>query len=99
MTSRLLDARRTLIIALSVIAGMAVEVFPSITASAPLALRPLVGSSLVLATVVALALNLFVPDRSEEDRQADQSMGKRMTRIRFKLFQTQGGKWGARPTS
>ncbi len=33
MTSRLLDARRTLIISLSVIAGMAVEVFPSIAGS------------------------------------------------------------------
>jgi len=37
------------------IAGTAVEVFPSISASAPLALRPVIGSSLVLATVIALA--------------------------------------------
>jgi xanthine permease XanP len=59
MSSRLLDARRTLVISLSVIAGMAIEVFPSIATSAPPPLSYLVGSSLVLSTVTALALNLL----------------------------------------
>jgi xanthine permease XanP len=97
MTSRLLDARRTLIIALSVIAGTAVEVFPSISASAPLALRPVIGSSLVLATVIALALNLLFRigikktakltiEEAAVDPDAVQA-----------FFQSQGAKWGARP--
>ena len=59
MTSRLLDARRTVIIGLSTIAAMAVEVFPSIPASVPPGLRPVIGSSLVLATALALILNLL----------------------------------------
>jgi NCS2 family nucleobase:cation symporter-2 len=55
ISSRLLDARRTLVLGLSLIAGLAVEVFPSIAAMAPRPLVPLVGSSLVLSTVLALA--------------------------------------------
>ena len=59
ISSRLLDARRTLVLGLSLIAGLAVEVFPSIAAMAPKPLAPLVGSSLVLSTLLALALNLL----------------------------------------
>jgi NCS2 family nucleobase:cation symporter-2 len=97
MTSRLLDSRRTVIIALSTIAGMAVEVFPSISASAPPGLRPVVGSSLVLATVFALVLNLVfrigvkktATLRFEDAAPDPDAVGA--------FFQTQGGKWGARP--
>ena len=59
MTSRMLDARRTLVIGLSIIAGVAVEVFPTLAASAPKALAPLLASSLVFSTVIALGLNLL----------------------------------------
>jgi NCS2 family nucleobase:cation symporter-2 len=97
MTSRLLDSRRTVIIALSTIAGIAVEVFPSISASAPPGLRPVVGSSLVLATVFALGLNLLfrigvkktATLRIEDAAPDPDKIGD--------FFQTQGAKWGARP--
>jgi NCS2 family nucleobase:cation symporter-2 len=96
MTSRLLDARRTVIIALSVIAGLAVEVFPSISTSAPPALLPLVSSSLVLATTFALALNLVfrigvkkTATLTIEDTAPDPEAVEA-------FFQTQGAKWGAR---
>jgi xanthine permease XanP len=76
---------------------MAVEVFPSISASAPPGLRPVVGSSLVLATVFALALNLLfrigvkkTATLSIEDAVPDpDKIGG--------FFQTQGATWGARP--
>ena len=58
MSSRLLDARRSLTIALAIVAGIAVDIFPAIAQATPLA-GPLVGSSLVLATVTALGLNLL----------------------------------------
>ena len=58
MSSRLLDARRSLTIALAIVAGIAVDIFPAIAQAAPLA-GPLVGSPLVLATVTALGLNLL----------------------------------------
>jgi xanthine permease XanP len=97
MVSRLLDARRTLIIALSTIAGMAIEAFPSIAASAPPPFAALVGSSLVLATITALGLNLIfrIGVRKTatfiiKDRQSDPEKIER-------FFHTQGATWGARP--
>ena len=94
MMSRLLDARRTLIIALSTIAGMAIEVFPSISGSASAPLAPLVGGSLVLATVTALALNLVfrigvrqTAQFTIADRLVDPAAVER-------LFQTQGAELG-----
>jgi xanthine permease XanP len=59
LTSRLLDARRTLLIGLSLIAGVAIEAFPGIAAGVPAPLVPIIGSSLVFSTVIALALNLL----------------------------------------
>ncbi len=95
MTSRLLDPRRTLMIALSVVGGTAIEVFPHLASVAPKPLAPFVGSSLVFATVLALNL-LFrlgvkrtvklVIDRPETSHQ----------RI-DEFFVRQGAAWGARP--
>jgi len=97
MTSRLIDARRTLIIALSLIAGMAVEVFPSIAASAPAPFASLVGSSLVLATMTALALNLAF--RIGVRKSATLTIADRKIEPEAveRFFQTQGATWGARP--
>jgi xanthine permease XanP len=97
MTSRLLDARRTLVLGLAIVAGCAVEVFPAIAAAAPSQLSPIVGSSLVFATVVALALNLLFRIgvsktarlRVERDNIDPQSIET--------FFQRQAATWGARP--
>ena len=59
ITSRLLDARRTLVIGAAIVAGMAIEVFPLIGSAAPPGLAPLVGSSFVFSTLVALLLNFL----------------------------------------
>lgn len=57
MSSRMLDARRTLVVGLAIVAGSAIEVFPALAATAPAAARPLIGSSLVFSTLIALLLN------------------------------------------
>ena len=59
ISSRILDARRTLVIGLGMMAFLAVSVFPALFAGVPHWLQPLVGSPLVLATLVALFLNLI----------------------------------------
>jgi NCS2 family nucleobase:cation symporter-2 len=59
MSSRMLDARRTLVVGLAIVAGTAVEVFPGLSATAPEGAKPLIGSSLVFSTVVALLLNML----------------------------------------
>jgi|RhiMethySRZTD1v2_1073278.scaffolds.fasta_scaffold61327_3 NCS2 family nucleobase:cation symporter-2 len=97
MTSRLLDARRTLSLGLAIVGGCALEVFPTIATSAPSQLSPIVGSSLVFATVVALALNLLFRIgvsktarlRVERDNIDPQSIET--------FFQRQAATWGARP--
>lgn len=96
ITSRMLDARRTMVVGLSLLAGLAVEVFPSVFRHLPHDLQPLLGSSLVLGTFVGLALNaLFrIGARRTSVLQLDPAQ------IDFEAVQTfmegRGGAWGAR---
>jgi xanthine permease XanP len=59
ITSRVLDARRTLVIGMGMLAFLVVSVFPAAFAGVPPWAQPLTGSPLVLATLVALFLNLI----------------------------------------
>lgn len=59
MTSRLIDARKTLVIGLAIVFGLAVEIFPGLLVVLPAAMRPSFGNSLVLGTLVGLGLNLL----------------------------------------
>jgi xanthine permease XanP len=58
ISTRVLDSRRTLVIGMGMMAFFVVSVFPSTFSDVPHWVQPLVGSPLVLATLVALALNL-----------------------------------------
>jgi xanthine permease XanP len=58
ITSRILDSRKTFVVGLTVAAGLAVEIFPHIGDSAPVLLKPIFGSSLVLGTLFAFAMNI-----------------------------------------
>ncbi|MBX9776996.1 MAG: hypothetical protein K2Y71_21665 [Xanthobacteraceae bacterium] len=58
ISTRVLDARRTLVIGMGMMAFFIVSIFPSVFSGAPHWAQPLVSSPLVLATLVALALNL-----------------------------------------
>ena len=97
MTSRMLDARRTIVIGISILAGVAVEVFPVIAATAPPWIAPMVGSSLVFSTIIALSLNLvfrigvrrvLTISLQPSDWKSEQ-VEEQLTR--------QGAVWGARP--
>jgi NCS2 family nucleobase:cation symporter-2 len=57
IVSRLLDARKILVIGLSVAAGIGAEVFPEAARHAPGWLAPLLSGSLVCGTVLALLFN------------------------------------------
>ena len=58
ISTRALDARRTLVIGMGMMAFFVVSMFPSAFSGVPHWLQPLVNSPLVLGTLVALALNL-----------------------------------------
>lgn len=97
ITSRLFDARRTVLIGLSMVAGIAVEVLPNISAMTPASFRPIVGSSVVFATAVALALNLLF--RIGVKRKATLKIEREeVTPQALDAFlEKQGATWGARP--
>jgi NCS2 family nucleobase:cation symporter-2 len=58
ISSRVLDARRTLVIGAGILTFLLVTIFPGTFAGAPQWLQSIVSSPLVLATIVALGLNL-----------------------------------------
>jgi NCS2 family nucleobase:cation symporter-2 len=59
ISSRLLDARRTIVIGASILTFLLVAQFPDAFSAAPSWVRPIATSPLILATVVALGLNLL----------------------------------------
>ena len=59
MTSRLLDARKTLVIGLALVFGLAVEIYPGLLQMLPQSVRVALGTSLVLGTLVGLGLNIL----------------------------------------
>jgi NCS2 family nucleobase:cation symporter-2 len=58
IAARMYDSRKTLVVGLSIFAGLAVEAFPHALARVPEALQPLTVSSLVFGTSVGFLLNL-----------------------------------------
>ena len=97
INSRLLDARRTLVIALSILAGVAVEVFPTIAAAAPKGLAPVIGSSLVLSTLTAMALNLLFRIGVKKTVRLTLTGAEFESQRIEDFFQNESAKWGARP--
>jgi xanthine permease XanP len=97
INSRLLDARRTLTVGLAIIAGAAVEAFPFIAASVPKSLTPLVGSSLVFSTVVALALNLLFRIGVKKTVRLTVDAQQLKPNEIEDFMQKTGSVWGARP--
>lgn len=96
IVSRLMDGRRILVIGLSVAAGIGVEVFPEAVLHAPPALAPLLSSSLVCGTVLALLLNALF--RLGVQRSARLQIDPaRFKSEQLQVFvEHQGALWGAR---
>ena len=96
IASRMLDARRSLVVGLALLTGIAVEAFPDVFHHLPRDLQPLLGSSLVLGTSVGFGLNaLFrIGARRRAELQIDPLA------IDFEAIHTfmegRGGLWGAR---
>ena len=97
ITSRMLDARKSLVIGLSVTAALAVIMFPSVAADAPTWLRPLLGSALVTGTVLAFGLNLLfrLGVRQKVSLSLDRVVDYPQAIQDF--FTERGKTWGARP--
>jgi NCS2 family nucleobase:cation symporter-2 len=97
MTSRLLDTRRTLVVGLSLTAGVAIEAFPGIAAGLPPSLVPIFGSSLVFATIVALVLNLVFRIGVRQTAELMLAGTEADEQKVHDFFAKQTALWGARP--
>ena len=96
MTSRLLDARRTLVIGLSFMAGIAVDLYPAFFGKLPATALALFGSSLVLGTLTALLLNfVFRLGVRRTQKLAVDPASVDPTAIES-FMDEQGATWGAR---
>jgi xanthine permease XanP len=96
MTSRLLDVRRTLVIGCAMLAGFSIEAFPVIAGGAPPGLAPLVGSSLVFSTLVALALNFLFRIGVKQTATLKVEGASFDPEALDKFMETNGAAWGAR---
>lgn len=96
MTSRLLDARRTFVIGLSFMCGLAIDFFPGAFAQFPGWVQPLLVSSIVLGPVMALLLNGIF----RLGVRKTQKMVVEPTRVDpaaiEAYMETSGAEWGAR---
>ena len=96
LTSRMMDARKTFVVGVSIILGLSINMLPGVYLNLPGMLQPAFASSLSVATLSALLLNLLfrigVAQRAklQIDPRADSS-----EQI-FLFMENQGGAWGAR---
>ena len=96
IASRMLDARRTLVVGLALMTGLAVETFPRFFHAAPASIEPLVGSPLVLGTFVGFVLNAAfrVGTRRRAELRID-PQAIELTEVQS-FIEGLGGTWGAR---
>jgi NCS2 family nucleobase:cation symporter-2 len=98
IASRMLDARKMIVIGLALFAGLAVLMFPAAAATAPVSVRPLLDSALVTGTVFAFGLNLLfrLGVRQKVSLALDPAAGDYPRAIED-FFTARGKSWGARP--
>src|SRR5262245_44318457 len=100
ITSRMLDARRTLVIwfGLVIASGVAAEILPGFATNIPNSLQPIVGSSIVLGTITALLLNgvFRIGQRRRVTLALDPAAVDAVAEVN-EFFDAAGRGWGARP--
>jgi xanthine permease XanP len=98
ITSRMLDARRTLVIGLGIASGVAAEILPGFATDIPNSLQPIVGSSIVLGTITALLLNgvFRIGQRRRVTLALDPAAADAVAEVN-EFFDAAGRGWGGSP--
>jgi NCS2 family nucleobase:cation symporter-2 len=96
ISTRVLDGRRTLVIGIGMMAFVVVSVYPAAFIGAPGWAYPLVTSPLVLATLVALSLNLLFRIGIRRKVEATVDSGVPDLAAISNFIERNGGMWGAR---
>lgn len=96
MTSRLMDARRILVIGIALLFAFSRFLFPAFYAAAPHLLQPAVSSPLVIGLIAALLLNLAFRIGVKKSASIDYTPGTDPLSKLEDFVERQGGIWGAR---
>lgn len=96
MTSRLLDARKTIVIGLAIVFGLAVEMYPGLLEILPPAARVALGTSVVLGTLVGLCLNMLFRIGLRRTGSITVQPGDVDPDALEQFMDKQGAAWGAR---
>ncbi len=96
MTSRMIDNRKTFVIAVSLMFGMSVDIFPGIYQHAHPLLKPFLSSSLTVTTVLAIGLNLIMRIGISRRATLKLTSGEHSSDTIFQFMEDQGASWGAR---
>jgi xanthine permease XanP len=96
MMSRMLDSRKTFVIGISIIFGLSVDFIPGLSTDVHPWVQPLFSSSLSLATVCAIIMNLIFRIGIAKSLRLALTPGANASDTIFNILQKQGGLWGAR---
>jgi len=96
ITSRMLDARKTFVVGVSVIFGLSVSFNAEIYHMLPAWIQPLVGSSLALSTICVIVLNLLMRIGIKKRVNISLKAGVDSAETVLPFIERQGSLWGAR---
>ncbi|MFA6584507.1 MAG: solute carrier family 23 protein [Elusimicrobiaceae bacterium] len=94
--SRMIDARKTFVIGLSIIFGLGMAFSPGISAGFPLWIKPLFGSSLAIATICAIVMNLLFRIGIAKRKTITVTAENYSSDVIADFMEIQGAAWGAR---
>jgi xanthine permease XanP len=95
ITSRMLDTRKTFVIGMSIVFGLSVDLVPGIFRNVHPWIQPFFTSSLSLATICAIILNLFLRIGIAKSSEIRLVPGIDSSDKVFAFMEENGAQWGA----
>jgi xanthine permease XanP len=96
VSSRMLNVRKTLMVGISIIAGLCVDIVPGVSDHLNPTLRPLFSSSLTTSTVVAVVLNLIFRLGVRQNASMDLALDEEYRTRIHRFLGERGAAWGMR---
>jgi xanthine permease XanP len=96
VTSRMMDARKTFVVGISIIFGLSFGFAANVYAEMSPSLQTLFSSPLAVATICAIVLNVFFRIGISKRAILGLVPGRDSSEEVFAFMETQGGAWGAR---
>lgn len=96
ITSRMLDARKMLVVGIAIILGLSVDMVPGVYAGVPEWIKPVFSSSLSLATISVVILNFLFRIGITSRKTLVLKPGVASEQAVYEFMDTCGREWGAR---